>query len=118
MAHPFLYYKTERKGESDGMDTAYVTKEVHDEFAKRIDEENDRQNKRLSLLEAGQSQITELVSTVKVLAVNMENMAKEQAKQGARLNEIEGKPGKRWETLVACVITCIVTAAFAYFFKG
>ena len=95
----------------------YVTKAVHDEFAKRIDEENDRQNKRLSLLESGQAQINELVSTVKVLAVNMENMAKEQAKQGERLKEIEGKPGKRWDTLIACIITCIVTAVFAYFFK-
>lgn len=100
------------------METVYVTKEVHDEFAKRIDEENERQNKRLSLLEAGQSQINELVATVKVLAVNMENMAKEQAKQGDRLTEIEGKPAKRWETLIACVITCIVTAVMAYFLKG
>lgn len=100
------------------METVYVTKEVHDEFAKRIDEENDRQNKRLALLEAGQTQITELVATVKVLAVNMENMAKEQAKQGAKLSEIEGKPAKRWETLIACVITCLVTAAMAYFLKG
>lgn len=95
----------------------FVTKAVHDEFAKRIDEENDRQNKRISILEQGQAQINELVSTVKVLAVNMENMAKEQAKQGERLKEIEGKPAKHWETLIACLITCIVTAAFAYFFK-
>ena len=95
----------------------FVTKAVHDEFAKRIDEENDRQNKRISILEQGQTQINELVSTVKVLAVNMENMAKEQAKQGERLKEIEGKPAKHWETLIACLITCIVTAAFAYFFK-
>ena len=95
----------------------FVTKAVHDEFAKRIDEENDRQNKRLAILEQGQVQINELVSAVKVLAANMDNMAKEQAKQGERLKEIEGKPAKRWETIIACVITCIVTALFAYFFK-
>ena len=95
----------------------FVTKAVHDEFAKRIDEENDRQNKRLTLLESGQAQINELVSTVKVLAVNMENMAKEQVKQGERLKEMEEKPAKRWETIIACLITCAVTAAFTYFFK-
>ena len=94
----------------------FVTKAEHSEFAKRIDEENDRQNKRLSLLEAGQTQITELVSTVKVLAVNMENMAREQAKQGERLKEIEGKPGKKWETLTACIITCIATFVISYIF--
>lgn len=95
----------------------FVTKAVHDEFARRIDEENDRQNKRLTILEQGQTQINELVSTVKVLAVNMENMAKEQVKQGAKLEEIEGRPAKRWETIIACIITCVVTAAFTYFFK-
>ena len=95
----------------------YVTKAVHEEFARRIDEENDRQNKRLTILEQGQTQINELVSTVKVLAVNMENMAKEQVKQGAKLEEIEGKPAKRWETIISCIITALVTAGVMYFLK-
>lgn len=92
----------------------YVTKAVHAEFEKRIAEENDRQNKRLSLLEDGQAQIIELVSTVKVLAVNMENMAKEQAEQGQRLKEIENKPAKRLDTITVAVITCILTFVITY----
>ena len=86
----------------------FVTRAVHEEFAKRIDEENDRQNHRISILETGQAQINELVSSVKVLAVNMESMSKELSKQGDRLAEIEGKPAKRWETIVACIITGIL----------
>lgn len=86
----------------------FVTKAVHDEFAKRIDEENDRQNHRISILETGQAQINELVSSVKVLAVNMETMSRELSKQGERLTEIEGKPAKRWDTVVACILTGIV----------
>lgn len=86
----------------------FVTKAVHEEFAKRIDEENDRQNHRLSILETGQAQINELVSSVKVLAVNMETMSKELQKQGERLAEIESKPAKRWETIVACILTGIL----------
>ena len=99
----------------------YVSKAVHEEFARRIDEEDDRQNKRIALLEEGQKQINELVATVKVLAVNMETMAKEQAKQGAKLSEIEAKPAKRWETAIACLITGIIgfllNYAFAEIFK-
>ena len=95
----------------------YVTKAVHEEFARRIDEENDRQNKRLTILEQGQLQINELTSAVKVLAVNIENMAKEQIKQGAKLEEIEGKPAKRWETIISCIITALVTAGVMYFLK-
>lgn len=86
----------------------FVTKAVHEEFAKRIDEENTRQNHRLTILETGQAQINELVSSVKVLAVNMETMSKELSKQGERLAEIEGKPAKRWDTVVACIITGVL----------
>ena len=86
----------------------FVTKAVHDEFAKRIDEENTRQNHRISILETGQAQINELVASVKVLAVNMETMSKELSKQGERLAEIEGKPAKRWDTVGACIITGIL----------
>lgn len=86
----------------------FVSKAVHDEFAKRIDEENTRQNHRISILETGQAQINELVASVKVLAVNMETMSKELSKQGERLAEIEGKPAKRWDTVVACIITGIL----------
>ena len=86
----------------------FVTKAVHEEFAKRIDEENTRQNHRISILETGQAQINELVSSVKVLAVNMETMSKELSKQGDKLAEIEGKPAKRWDTIIACILTGIV----------
>ena len=86
----------------------YVTVELHREFAERMDAENERQNKRLSAIEAEIKQITELVTSVKVLAVNMENMAKEQAKMGERLTEIENKPVKRYEAIITAVLTGVV----------
>ena len=86
----------------------FVTKAVHDEFAKRIDEENDRQNHRISILETGQAQINELVASVKVLAVNIERMSSELKTQGERLADIEAKPAKRWETIITCILTGIV----------
>lgn len=93
----------------------YVTRAVHDEFARRVDEENSRQNKRIEIIEVKQSQISELVVSVKVLAANVENIAKEINEQGLRLKEIEEKPTKRWEQLVGYVISALVTAAIAYF---
>jgi len=93
----------------------YVTKAVHDEFAARIKDENDRQNKRLEIIEVKQSQISELIVSVKVLAANVENIAKEINEQGTRLKEIEGRPAKRWEQLVGYIISALVTAAIAYF---
>ena len=96
----------------------FVTRAVHEEFARRIDEENDRQNHRISILETGQAQINELVASVKVLAVNMETMSKELSKQGDRLAEIEGKPAKRWETVVACIITGILGYMLSMMLSG
>ena len=93
----------------------FVTLAIHDEFAKRVDAENNRQNKRIEIIEAKQSQISELVVSVKVLAANVENIAKEINEQGSRLKEIEGRPAKRWEQLLGYVISALVTAAIAYF---
>lgn len=93
----------------------FVTKAVHEEFARRMEEEDRRQNKRIEIIEEKQGQISDLVASVKVLAANVENIAKEINEQGIRLKEIEGKPGKRWEQLLGYVISALVTAAIAYF---
>lgn len=88
----------------------WVSSDVFTETMRRIDAEDNRQNTRLTELEIAQKQISELITSVKVLANNMESMAKEQIKQGVRLQAIEEKPGKRWETVIACIITGLVGA--------
>lgn len=50
-----------------------------------------------------------MVSSIEKLAVNMENMAKEQEKQGKRLETLEGQDGEKWKTVVKCCITGFVT---------
>ena len=96
----------------------WVSTEVFTETMRRIDAEHSRQNSRLTELEIAQKQISELITSVKVLANNMEQMAKEQIKQGVRLQVIEEKPGKRWETVVACIITGLVGAVISAAVSG
>lgn len=93
-----------------------VTRREHEEFAKRMSEENDQQNKRIDLLEQSVLQVNDLITSVKVLATNMENMAKEQKKQGERLEKLEGKDGEMWRTAVTHVLVAIIGAVIAYFF--
>ena len=100
------------------MSEQFVTVEVHTEFVKRIEAEDNRQNKRIEIIEAKQAQISELVASVQVLAVNVENIAKEISKQSQRLDEIEGIPKKRWETIVACIITGLLGAAISAVIAG
>lgn len=96
----------------------YVSCEAFSESTRRIDAENERQNYRLGALETSQKQIAELIASVKVMAINIENMAKEQVKQGVRLQAIEEKPGKRWDTVIACIITGLVSAAISAAVSG
>lgn len=90
------------------MDERYVSETVCAEHMKRVEDENNRQNHRLENLEEDVKQISELVSSVRVLAVNIEAMNKELAKQGERLEKIEEKPAKRWDSVVTGIITGIV----------
>ena len=92
----------------------YVSRVEHTEFSKRIEQENERQNHRIANLESAMNQLSELVASVKVLAVNVENIAEQIKSQGERLKEIEGKPAKRWETVIGCIITGVVGAVITY----
>lgn len=85
----------------------YVGREEHTEFARRIQEEEHRQNRRIELLEESVKQNTALTLSVEKLANNMENMANEQMRQGKRLEALEGRDGDMWRTVVKYVLTTI-----------
>jgi chromosome segregation ATPase len=89
-------------------ESTYITKELHDETIRRIDDENDRQNARLSALEQGLKEVNKITLSVERLAANIETMTAEIKKQGARLDEIEQKPVKRWDTVVSGIISGII----------
>jgi SMC interacting uncharacterized protein involved in chromosome segregation len=89
-------------------ETKYVTWDVHSEYVKRVDAENERQNERLTALERGLQEIGKITANVEVLATNIQAMTDEIKKQGARLEAIEQKPAKRWDAMVGAIITGIV----------
>ena len=92
----------------DAVTSNFVTREVHDEFARRIDEENNRQNKRLDSLENGMQGVMAISVNVERLAANIEQMTKILGEQGERLKAIEEKPAKKWETVVTAIISVAV----------
>lgn len=92
----------------------YVTKDMHDEFSRRMEEENNRQNNRIKLLEEDVRQINNLTVSVKEMAITMKNMLEEQRKQGERLERLEKEPGESHKqikmAIVSAVISTVVTA--------
>lgn len=93
-----------------------ISRKEHEEFAKRIDEENCRQNHRIEALEETVRQISDLTATVKELAVNMKNMLTEQEKQGIRLAKMESKDGEMWRTALTHILTAVIGGVIAFIF--
>lgn len=89
--------------------TSYITRNEHEEFARRQDAENERQNRRIQLLEDNVRQINELTVTVKEMAVNTGNMLKELEKQGERLEALEKEPGETTKQIKQTIITAIIS---------
>lgn len=96
------------------MDGNFISREVHDEFARRMEEANVRQDARLKELENSVAQIHTLTASVQKLAVSMETMAKELAQQGKRLETIESRDGEMWRKVVGAVVTGIVGAVVGF----
>lgn len=93
-----------------------ISRAEHEEFAKRLEEENRRQDKRISLLEDSIRQTNALTASVERLATNMENMAKEQEKQGKRLETLEGRDGEMWRKIVGYCVTAIIGIVIGFLF--
>ena len=95
------------------MDTP-ITRAEHEEFRRRLEEENRRQDKRLELLEQSVREIGALTTSVEKLAQSVENMVREQERQGKRLEELEGRDGEKWRKVVGYVITAVVTGVVGF----
>ena len=89
-------------------ETKYVTWDVHNEFSRRIEEQEHRQDARLSIVEDSVREITRLTVSVEKMAVSLENMATEQKRQGDRLTAIEEKPARRWDAVVSGIISGVI----------
>lgn len=98
------------------MDTP-ITRAEHEEFRRRIEEENSRQNKRIDILETNILRLEALNSSIEKLALNMESMLKEQVQQGKRLEALESRDGERWRTVVSYMITAVVGVIIGFIFK-
>lgn len=106
------------------MEGDWLTRHEHEEFRrsmesenKRLEDENNRQNKRLDTLERTVAEVAKINTSVEKLATNMENMVKEQASQGKRLETLEGRDGDMWRQVAKYAITAVIGIMVGYIFK-
>ena len=91
-----------------------ITREEHEEFRRRLEEENKRQDTRIGILEDSVRQIGALATSVEKLALSMQSMLKEQEKQGRRLETLEDRDGAMWRKIVAYGATALVGIFIGY----
>lgn len=91
-----------------------ISRREHEAFEKRMDEANERQSKRLSILEDEVRELRVISSDIKSLLVEMRGMREEQEKQGERLATIEGRDGEKWRDTAKDVLSVIIGAILAF----
>lgn len=105
------------------MDTP-ISRTEHEEFAKRMESENQRlkdedtrQNKRLDLLEESVREMSALATSVEKLATNMAGMVKVQEQQGKRLETLEGRDGEMWRKVFGYIVTAVLGIVIGFAFR-
>lgn len=91
------------------MENEFISRHEHEEFARRMEEENERQNHRIKDLEGSISQINDLTRAIDRLALSVKSMCEVQKAQGDRLSSLEGRDGENWRTFLKTVGTCLVS---------
>ena len=104
------------------MDTP-ITRAEYEEHNRRMEDEHHRMNRRIELLEEEVRQFTRIASSTEKLALNMENMAEEQRRQGNQIGELrdhvdrmETEPADVWNKVKSKALDAFigaVTGAFA-----
>lgn len=99
------------------MDNNVVTMAFHEEYAKRVEEENKRQNRRLDKLEKAVGENANLALSIERLTISVKNMVEEQRAQGTRLEALENRDGEKWRKVASYVLTTIIGIILGYIFK-
>ena len=88
----------------------YIGRQEHEEFRRRMEDEHKRINHRVGDLEKTVREIRELTASVEKLASAVERMAKSQALQEERLENLESRDGERWRKVMWYLLTLAIGA--------
>lgn len=88
----------------------FLRREVHEEFAERMEDEHRRINHRLGKVEETIGEINRLTLSVQSLAESVQRMCKEQERQSERLQTLESRDGDNWRALMKYLLTGLAGA--------
>lgn len=92
------------------METEYVTRSEFDLQIKELENENNRQNHRITKVENDLSVIRDLTVSVEKLAVNLTYMKDSISKLSGDVESLKGVPSSRWDKVVSGIIGAVAAA--------
>lgn len=95
-----------------------ITRAEHEEFRRRMEEHNKRQDKRIELVEATLDEMRKLTLSVQKLALNGEAMCLELKEHGERISKIEEQEGETWRKLKGYLLTAAASAVVGALSRG
>lgn len=100
------------------MEGDYITRPEHEAFSetmraenKRMEDENNRQNKRLDIIEHSMREFQRVQTSMEKMETIMESTLKEIEKQGKRIENLESRDGEMWRKVIGYTATAIVGIA-------
>lgn len=94
-----------------------VDKETIKELVRRLDAENERQNRRLQVIENNMEKLNALQVSISKIELNVETLLNGQKRQNERLGNLEGKDGNNWRKTVEYVLFAVLGAVVLYFLR-
>jgi len=83
-----------------------------------IDQRSRSNTKRLDRMEQRQDNLEKLTETVATMQVELRNVVTMVGETKDAVKELEAKPAKRWDTLVAALISALVGIALGLLFRA
>lgn len=91
-----------------------TTEEIARELAELSARERSN-TKRLDKLEADHEVLNRMATSIEVMATKQEAMVEKLDTVSNKVDVLEHVPGKRWNTLVKCIISALASAAVTWF---
>lgn len=95
----------------------YITRPEHDEFARRMEDEDKRQNRRIEELEKTSEEIHNMAKSLVVMCEKMSTMSNSIDVLNSKVETMESRDGEMWREVVGYIITCILGMVIGYIFK-
>lgn len=91
-----------------------ISRAEHEEFSRRLEDWNKRQDKRLELLEENVREVGTLTASIERLTISVQSMVKEQERQGKRLETLEDRDGAKWRKLMGYIASALVAGVVGF----